>query len=147
MRFAVVVLTAVFAAFLSCAAHAVNCCSNFGQGRIGAGIDVIHEKGMPVANISLYPASLYVWRDNFGIALAYPIGNPRGINAEFGGILVRHVDEDLGTNANFFMRLSWCREKACLSFAHISHGGGLFGIRDDVGNKGLNFLFLEYKYR
>ena len=143
MRIAVAVLTL----FFSCAAHALNCCSNFGQGRIGAGIDVIHEKGMPVANISLYPASFYVWRSNYGVALAYPIGNPRRFNAEIGGILVRNVDENVGTHANFFTRLSYCREKACLSFAHISHGGGLFGIRSEVGNKGFNFLFLEYKYR
>jgi len=144
VRVAVAVLTLLFAG----AAHAFNCCSHFGEGRVGAGIDVVHEKGMPVANISLYPASLYVWRDNFGIALAYPIGNPRRLNAEFGGILVRHVNEDdVGTHANFFGRVSWCFSKSCVSFAHISHGAGLFGIRDDVGNKGLNFLFLEYKYR
>jgi len=143
VRRAVAVLTLLF----SSAAHAFSCCSNFGQGRIGAGADVIHEKGMAVANISLYPASLYVWERNYGVALAYPIGQPRGINAEFGGILVRNVDETLGTNGNFFTRVSWCGKHACLSFAHISHGGGVFGIREDAGNKGLNFLFLEYKYR
>ena len=141
------VAVAVFTLLLSCTAHALNCCSNFGQGRVGAGIDVIHEKGMPVANVSLYPASLYVWRDNFGVALAYPIGNPRRLNAEFGGIVVRHVMDDVGTHANFFTRVSWCGARACLSFAHVSHGASLFGIREDVGNKGLNFLFLEYKYR
>jgi hypothetical protein len=101
------IVVAVLTLFLSCSAHALNCCSNFGQGRIGAGIDVIHEKGMPVANVSLYPASLYVWRDNFGIALAYPIGQPRGFNAEIGGIAVRYVDEDVGTNLNFFTRMSY----------------------------------------
>jgi len=143
VRIAVAVLTLLF----SCTAHALNCCSNFGQGRVGAGIDVIHEKGMPVANISLYPASLYVWRDNFGVALAYPIGKPRGASAELGGIVVRELDENVGTHANFFGRLSWCWARACLSFAHISHGGGLFGIRSEVANKGFNFLFLEYKYR
>ena len=143
MRIAVAVLTLLF----SCTAHALNCCSNFGQGRVGAGFDFIHEKGMPVANVSLYPASLYVWRGNYGIALAYPIGKARGFNAELGGILVRDVDENVGTHANFFTRLSYCREKACLSFAHISHGGGLFGIRSEAANKGFNFLFLEYRYR
>lgn len=130
------------------AAHALDCCSNFGQGRIGAGIDVIHEKGMPVASISLYPVSAYVWERNYGVALAYPFGKPRGINAELGGILVRNVDgDDLGTNGNFFARVSWCPSKVCVSFAHISHGAGLFSIRDNEANKGLNFLFLEYRYR
>ena len=143
MRIAVAVLTL----FFSCAAHALNCCSNFGEGRVGAGIDVIHEKGMPMANVSLYPASLYVWRSNYGIALAYPIGKPRGFNAELGGILVRNLDENVGTHANFFTRLSYCDDRACFSFAHLSHGGGVFGIRDEVGNKGFNFLFLEYRYR
>ena len=143
MRIAVAVLTL----FFTSAAHALNCCSNFGQGRVGAGLDFIHEKGMPVANVSLYPASLYAWRGNFGVALAYPIGNPRRFNAELGGIAVYNLDENVGTHANFFTRLSYCREKACLSFAHISHGGGLFGIRSEVANKGFNFLFLEYKYR
>ena len=143
MRSAVAVL--IF--LLSSGAHAFNCCSNFGQGRVGLRPDVIHEKGMAVGSVSLYPASLYVWERNYGVALAYPVGRPTGINAEFGGILVRNVDEDLGTNGNFFMRASWCRTRFCLSFAHISHGGGIFGIRDDVGNKGLNFLFLEFKYR
>ena len=138
---------AVLILILSSSAQAFNCCSDFGQGRIGAGIDVIHEKGMAVANVSLYPASLYVWERNYGVALAYPFGKPRGINAELGGILVRNRDEDVGTNGNFFARLSWCPGKACLSFAHISHGAGLFKIRDKEANKGLNFLFLEYRYR
>ena len=143
MRRAVAVLTFLF----SSAAHAFSCCSNFGQGRIGAGIDVIHEKGMAVANISLYPASLYVWERNYGVVLAYPIGNPRRLNAEFGGILVRNIDENTGTHGNFFTRVSWCWTKACLSFAHVSHGARVFGIREELDNKGLNFLFLEYKYR
>jgi hypothetical protein len=131
----------------SSAAHAFSCCSNFGQGRIGAGVDVIHEKGMAVANVSLYPASFYIWERNYGVALAYPLGKPRGINGELGGILVRNLDENVGTNGNFFARISWCWSKACLSFAHISHGAGIFKIRDAEANKGLNFLFLEYKYR
>lgn len=144
MRSAVAVLLFLL---LTSTAHALNCCSNFGQGRIGAGIDVIHEKGMPVANVSLYPASLYVWERNYGVALAYPVGKPRGLNAEFGGILVRNLAEDIGTHGNFFARLSWCWTRTCLSFAHISHGASLFNIRDNEANKGLNFLFLEYKYR
>jgi hypothetical protein len=143
VRSAVAVLILLFCS----SAHALNCCSNFGQGRIGAGVDVIHEKGMAVANVSFYPASLYLWERNYGVALAYPVGKPRGLNAEFGGILVRNIDENVGTNGNFFTRLSWCWTKACLSFAHISHGAGIFKIRDNEANKGLNFLFLEYKYR
>lgn len=144
MRSAVAVLILLLS---SSAAHAFSCCSNFGEGRIGAGVDVIHEKGMPVANVSLYPASLYVWEGNYGIALAYPIGRPQGVNAGFGGILVRNRDENLGTNGNFFARVSWCWTRACLSFAHLSHGAGIFKIRDNEANKGLNFLFLEYRYR
>ena len=143
MRGAVVVLILS----LSSTAHALNCCSNFGQGRIGAGIDVIHEKGMPVANISLYPVSAYVWEHNYGVALAYPFSLPRHFNMELGGILVRHIDENVGTNGNFFLRGSWCPGKVCVSFAHISHGAGTFKIRDNEANKGLNFLFLEYRYR
>ena len=143
MRSAVVVLFLLF----SSAAHALNCCSNFGQGRVGLGADVIHEAGMPVGNVSLYPVSLYFWRGNYGAVLAYPIGPRRGLNAEFGGILVRYVDETVGTNGNFFLRASWCGERLCLSFAHVSHGARLFGIREELDNKGLNFLFLEYRYR
>lgn len=143
MRSAVAVL--IF--LLSSSVSAFNCCSNFGQGRIGAGVDVIHEKGMAMGNISLYPASLYVWERNYGVALAYPIGKPQGLNGELGGILVRHLDENTGTNGNFFARVSWCWTRVCASFAHISHGAGIFRIRDDEPNKGLNFLFLEYKYR
>ena len=142
VRIAVAVLTF----FLSSTAHALNCCSNFGQGRIGAGIDVIHEKGMAVANVSLYPASLYVWRTELRRGARLPDRQPaRASTPRFGGILVRNLDENVGTNANFFTRLSWCWTKACLSFAHISHGAGIFKIRDNEANKGLNFLFLEYK--
>jgi hypothetical protein len=143
----VAVLAVVLLSSLSSTAYAFDCCSNFGQGRIGAGIDVIHEKGMAVANVSLYPASLYVWEKNYAMALAYPVGKPLRLNAEFGGILVKNLDSNIGTHGNFFARISWCWTKACLSFAHISHGAGLFNIRDNEANKGLNFLFLEYKYR
>lgn len=138
---------AVLILFLSSTAHAFDCCSNFGQGRIGAGVDVIHEKGMAMGNVSWYPVSLYLWERNYGVALAYPFGKPRGINAELGGMLVRNIDENVGTNGNFFARVSWCPGRVCLSFAHISHGAGIFRIRDNEANKGLNFLFLEYRYR
>jgi hypothetical protein len=103
---------------------------------------------MPVASVSLYPVSLYAWEGNYGVVLAYPIGRPTGLNAEFGGIIVRYVNDDLnGTHGNFFLRASWCWTRVCASFAHVSHGARLFGIRDELANKGLNFLFLEYKYR
>lgn len=131
----------------SSAAHAFNCCSSFGEGRVGAGVDVIHEKGMAVASIALYPASLYVWERNYAVALAYPFSLPRRFNMGLGGILVRNLDGDVGTNGNFFARVSWCPGRVCLSFAHISHGAGIFKIRDNEANKGLNFLFLEYRYR
>jgi hypothetical protein len=143
VRFAV----AVLCLFLGSAAHAFSCCSNFGQGRIGAGADVVHEAGTPVASFSLYPVSLYAWSGNYGAVLAYPVGRPTGLNAEFGGILVRYVDETVGTNGNFFTRVSWCGQKLCVSFAHVSHGARVFGIREELANKGFNFLFLEYKYR
>ena len=93
MRSAVVVLILLFA---SSAAHAFNCCSHFGEGRVGVGADVIHDKGAAMASFSLYPASLYVWERNYGVALAYPIGQPRGVNAEFGGILWVDFHEGLG---------------------------------------------------
>jgi hypothetical protein len=118
----------------------------FQDGRIGAGIDLIHERGTPMVSAALYPASLMAWNDNFGIGLTYPIGPRVGWNAGLGGILVRREDGNVGTRLNFLLRLSYCGEKLCLSFAHISHGSGI-GIRDDAANSGLNFLFLEYRYR
>jgi len=138
---------AVLAFFLCSTAQAFNCCSNFGEGRVGLGVDVIHEKGMPVASVALYPLSLYVWERNYGVALAYPFNLPRHFNMGIGAILVRNRDENVGTNGNFFVRASWCPGKVCLSFAHVSHGAGVFKIRDNEANKGLNFLFLEYRYR
>jgi hypothetical protein len=37
-------------------------------------------------------------------------------------------------------------ENVCASFAHISHGAAL-GIETEKANSGLNFLYLEYRYR
>jgi hypothetical protein len=37
-------------------------------------------------------------------------------------------------------------ETVCASFAHISHGAAL-GIETEKANSGLNFLYLEYRYR
>jgi hypothetical protein len=138
---------AVLILFLSSAAHAFSCCSNFGDGRIGVGSDVIHDKGMPGAILTLAPASLLVWSHDAGVALAYPFGRRVGIGGSAGGILVRNLNGDIGTHLNFFLTASYCLEKWCLELAHISHGAGIFKIRDDAANHGVNFLFLEYHYR
>jgi len=143
VRIAVAVLTLL----LSCAAHALNCCSNFGQGQIGVGSDVIHDKGMPGAIVTLAPVSLLLWSHNAGVALAYPVGPRNGLKGNFGGILVRNLNDDVGTHLNFYATASYCWEKWCLEFAHVSHGRGLFNIREDAANHGINFLFFEYRYR
>jgi len=118
----------------------------FKEGRIGAGADVIHEAGMPVGAVSLYPLSAYAWRHNWGVGATFELGKRVGWNFGAGGIVVRHVDEDIGTNLNFLGRVSYCGDEFCLSFAHISHGG-VFGIRKDANNYGMNFLYLEYRYK
>jgi hypothetical protein len=118
----------------------------FKDGRIGAGIDLIHEQGMPMVSAALYPASFLLWDHNFGVGLTYPVGPRVGWNAGLGGVLVRREDGNVGTRLNLLGRLSYCGEKLCLSYAHISHGSAL-GIRNNDANSGLNFLFLEYRYR
>ena len=138
---------AVLILFFAGAAHAFSCCSNFGDGRVGAGTDFIHDKGMPGAILTLAPVSLLVWSHNAGVALAYPFGRRVGFGGSAGGILVRNLNEDVGTHLNFYVSGSYCREKWCLEVAHISHGAKLFGIREDAANHGINFLFLEYRYR
>jgi hypothetical protein len=134
---------AVFTFLFTCIAHA----ANFGDGRIGAGSDVIHDKGMPMAIVTLTPASVLVWSHNAGLALAYPFGRRAGLNGSAGGILVSNVNEDVGTYLNFYGTVSYCGRKLCLSFAHISHGKGILKIREDAPNHGINFLFLEYRLR
>ena len=143
MRRAVAVLTFLF----SSAAHAFSCCSNFGDGRVGVGADVIHDKGMPGAILTLAPVSVLLWSHNAGVALAYPFGRRVGFGGSLGGIMVRNLNDDVGTHLNFYVSASYCRQRWCLEFAHISHGAGLFQIRDDAANHGINFLFLEYRYR
>jgi hypothetical protein len=133
-------------AFLCCACAHADTPTWFKEGRIGAGLDVIHESGMPMASLSLYPVSVYAWSHNFGVGATFEMGKRVGWNAGVGGIVVRHVDDDLGTNLNFLLRASYCGQKVCLSFAHISHGG-VIGIREDANNYGLNFLYLEYRYK
>jgi hypothetical protein len=136
---------AAFAA-LCIASRGLNAAEWFRDGRIGAGIDVIHNQGQPMLSVALYPASFLVWDHNFGVGLTYPIGGRVGWNAGLGAILTRREDDDVGTRLNLLGRVSYCGEKLCLSFAHISHGSAL-GIRDDAANSGLNFLYLEYRYR
>ena len=144
MRIAVAVL-ALFCLVHPAQAFKFN--ERFGEGRIGAGMDVIHDKGMPLAILTLAPASLLVWSHNAGFALAYPFAKRNGLNGSFGGILVKNLNDDIGTHLNFYGTVSYCRARACLSFAHISHGRGVFNIREDAPNHGVNFLFLEYRYR
>lgn len=138
---------AVLAFFLSCSAHAAKFAENFGEGRIGAGADVIHDKGMPMAIVTLAPASVLLWSHNAGFALAYPFGRRQGLNGSAGGIVASNLNEDIGTHLNFYLTASYCGSRACLSFAHISHGRGVFNIRQDAPNHGVNFLFVEYRYR
>jgi hypothetical protein len=118
----------------------------FDDGRLGAGLDIVHQPGMPMASLALYPASFLVWEDNWGVGLTYPIGPRVGWSGAVGGMYAYRTDDDIGTNLNFLFRLSYCGEKLCLSFAHISHGEAL-GIETDKANSGLNFLYLEYRYR
>jgi hypothetical protein len=144
VRIAVAVLT-LFCLIHS--AHAFKFNERFGEGRIGAGMDVIRDKGNVVAIATLAPASVLVWGHNAGFALAYPFAKRNGLNGSFGGILVKNLNQEVGTHLNFYGTLSFCGERICLSFAHISHGKGIFDIREDAPNGGLNFLLLEYRYR
>ncbi len=95
---------------------------------------------------TLDPVALFAWSHNFGVGLAYPIGGRVGWNGGIGAIYVRREDENVGTRLNLLARVSYCGERLCLSYAHISHGAAL-GIADDVANSGLTFLYLEYRYR
>jgi hypothetical protein len=141
MRLAFIAFTA-----LSLASGSLQAGNWFEDGRIGAGVDVKNQEGMAMASVALYPASLLVWEGNFGVGLTYPIGPRVGLNGGLGGILVHRKDDDVGTQLNFLFRGSYCGQKLCLSFAHISHGGAI-GIETDKANSGLNFLYLEYRYR
>jgi hypothetical protein len=141
MRLAFIAFTA-----LSLASGSLQAGNWFEDGRIGAGADVVHQGGMPVVSLALYPASVLVWENNWGLGLTYPIGPRVGWSGAVGGIYVHRTDDDVGTNLNFLFRLSYCGQKVCASFAHISHGEAL-GIATDKANSGLNFLYLEYRYR
>jgi hypothetical protein len=141
MRLALIAFTA-----LGIASGSLQARDWFEDGRIGVGLDVVHQDGMPMVSVALYPASVLVWENNWGLGLTYPIGPRVGWSGAVGGIYVPRTDDDVGTNLNFLFRLSYCGQKVCASFAHISHGEAL-GIATDKANSGLNFLYLEYRYR
>jgi hypothetical protein len=141
MRHALIAFTT-----LSIASASLHAAEWFKDGRIGAGADVVHQDGMVMASVALYPASVLVWEENWGIGLTYPIGPRVGWSGAVGGIYVERTDEDLGTRLNLLFRVSYCGEKLCASFAHLSHGAAI-GIEKDKANSGLNFLYLEYRYR
>lgn len=106
---------------------------------------MIHKAGMAMGSLALGPFSFYVWdHHNYGASLAYRFGARVGWNAAAGGILVRRTDDDLGTHLNVLLRGSYCGQKLCLSYAHMSHASGL-GIERHEANSGLNFVFLEYR--
>ena len=144
MRIAVAVLT-LFC--LAHPAHAFKFNERFGEGRIGAGADVVRDKGNAMAIATLTPASVLVWGHNAGFALAYPFAKRNGLNGSAGGILVSNLNAEVGTHLNFYGTLSLCGERLCLSYAHLSHGKGIFRIREDAPTGSLNFLMLEYRYR
>jgi hypothetical protein len=112
--------------------------------RLGVGADVLHERGMAMASLSMDAFTLLAWHENFGAGVSYRLGSRDGWYGSLGGIAVRHTNQDLGTHLNFLLRAGYCGERLCLSFAHLSHGAQL-GIQRDAANSGLNFLFLEYR--
>jgi hypothetical protein len=115
--------------------------------RVGAGLDLIHRRGAFVAAVTYQPVSVYAWdNDNFGVGLTYRFGGPKGLSFNAGGIAVYRTDEVVGTHLNFLGRLSYCGERLCASFAHVSHGR-IFGFDKGSPNSGLNFLYVEYRLR
>lgn len=114
--------------------------------RLGAGADIVHKHGMAMGSAAAGPFSFLVWDKNFGGALTYNFGPRVGWNAGLGAIIARRTDEDVGTHPNALLRVSYCGEQLCLSYAHISHASGL-GIAKGEANSGLNFLYLEYRLR
>jgi hypothetical protein len=115
--------------------------------RVGAGLDVIHRRGAVMGALTVRPFSLFAWdNDNFGVGATIPIGGPSGLSAGAGGIVVYRTDGVIGTHLNFLGRVSYCGERVCLSFAHVSHGR-VFGFDKGQANSGLNFVFLEYRLR
>jgi len=91
---------------------------------------------------------VYAWnRDHVGLGLTLPLGPSEGLNIGLGGIVVNRTDELVGTKLNFLVRGSYCWKPVCISFAHVSHGARVFGIAKDEANAGLNFLYLEYRFK
>lgn len=117
-----------------------------GDLRVGAGIDVIHEQGMAMGSLSLYPVSIMVWHHNYAVSLAWPFGRREGWNGSLGLLYKHRKAPALGTHLNLIGQLSYCGRRLCISGAHISHGAAL-GIEKDEPNSGLNFVFLEYRLR
>jgi hypothetical protein len=114
--------------------------------RLGAGADVLHQRGKAVVALTADSFTLLAWNNaNFGAGVSYRLGRPTGLSGSIGGIVVHHTDEDVGTHLNVLLRASYCGEKLCLSYAHISHASFLFAA--DAANSGLNFVFLEYRFR
>ena len=135
----------------SAAAHGADLGALFADKRVGAGVDVVHDRGAPVLSASAGFASLLAWRrhssgNNFGVGLAFPIGNPEGFNFGLGGMLIDKTDDLIGTHLNFLARASYCRKTFCLSAVHLSHGR-IFGLDKEAANGGLNFVFLEYRLK
>ena len=83
-------------AALCLAASGLHAAEWFKDGRIGAGADVAHQAGMPMGSVALYPASVLVWEDNWGVGLTYPIGPRIGWSGAVGGIYVHRTDDDVG---------------------------------------------------
>jgi hypothetical protein len=63
-----------------------------------------------------------------------------------GGMLVDKTDELVGTHFNFMVRGGYCFSQVCVSALHISHGR-IFGLDKEAANGGLNFVFLEYRFK
>lgn len=117
-----------------------------GDLRVGAGADILHEQGLAMASVSLYPATVMAWHDNYAVALAWPFGKRKGWNGNVGLLYLDHKMRGLGTNLNLVAQISYCGGRFCLSGAHISHAAGI-GIEKDKPNSGLNFVFLEVRLR
>ena len=80
------------------------------------------------------------------LGITIPLGPSKGFNFGIGGFLAYHTDGFLGTHANFLVRASYCWTEVCLSASHLSHGR-IFGLEENAPNKGLNFVFLEYRFK
>ena len=95
------------------------------------------------------PVSLLAWdldRANAGLGLTIPLGRSKGLNFGIGGLVAYRTDDFIGTRLNFLVRGSYCWTEFCLSAAHISHGR-IFGFEENSPNRGLNFLYLEYRFK